>query len=91
MLLTGGCFFFMLNQLTFQTNFSGIMSLYGDSLTDQSLQLNNIGRNGLMIGFIGFYLLNVAIKQSFKITQNQDLKTFFEDDLRLNQNKAVFG
>lgn len=44
-----------------------------------------------MVCFIGFYLLNTGIKQSFKISQNGDLKTVFEDDLKLHDNKAIQG
>lgn len=32
--LTGGSFFFLFNEVTYQTNFSGITSLYGDDLTN---------------------------------------------------------
>lgn len=65
--------------------------MYGDDLSDETLELNNIGRNGLMIGFIGLYLLSTGVKQSFKITQNADLKTFFEDDLKLKKEDGIEG
>lgn len=44
--------------------------------------MNNIGRNGLVVAFIGFYLLIISLKQVFNVSKNEDLKIVIEDHLK---------
>lgn len=81
-LITGGFFFIIINEIAYQSSFNGISALYGDTLTNELLELNNIGRNGLAVTFIGFYLLIVSLKQAFNVSKNEDLKIVIEDHLK---------
>jgi hypothetical protein len=80
---TGGCFFVLINEITYRTDFSSITALYGSTLTDESLQMNNIGRNGLAVVVTGFYLMTAALKQACKVHSEWELKIVLEDDSRL--------
>lgn len=90
-LATGGCFFAVINEISFRTNYSSVSALYGQTLTDESLQSNNIGRNGLAVTFIGIYLMSAAIKQACKVhsADKKDLKVVFEDDNKVEGREAI--
>ncbi len=74
---TGGIFFIFINELSYRTDFSTITALYGDTLADENLQMNNIGRNGLAVAITGIYLMTAALKQACKVHSAQELKIVF--------------
>ena len=53
------------------------------------MELNNIGRNGLTVTFIGLYLLIVSLKQAFNVSKNEDLKIVIEDHLKFENKQAL--
>lgn len=53
-----------------KTNFSSITALYGSSLADEALTLNNKGRDGLILMFTGIYLLTASLQQAFKVSSS---------------------
>lgn len=69
--LTGGGFFIFINEISYQTDFSSISANYGGNLTDESLQMNNIGRNGLAVALTGLYLMTAGLKQACKVHSSQ--------------------
>lgn len=86
---TGGVFFIFINEISYRTDVSNISANYGDDLTDESLQMNNIGRNGLAMALTGLYLMTAGLKQACKVHSAQELKIVFEDDSRLEQRGAM--
>lgn len=88
-LATGGCFFVVINQISFRTNYNSITALYDENFEDESLQMNNIGRNGLAVAATGFYLMTAGLKQACKIHSEWEMKIHFEDDSRLQKRGAM--
>lgn len=66
-LFSGGLFIVAMDLISYITNFDGISPLFGNELTGEMLLLNNKGRNGLILVFIGIYLLNASLQQAFKV------------------------
>jgi hypothetical protein len=61
----------LINEISYQTNYNTITALFGETLTNESLEMNNIGRSGLAICFIGLYLLISSIKQAGKVSSSE--------------------
>lgn len=69
-LITGGVFIIIMYIISSQTNFSSISAVFGDTLTGDALELNNKGRDGLVLMFTGIFLLSASIQQAFKINSS---------------------
>lgn len=64
---TAGLYILLMNIICVQGAFSSIFATFGADLSGSSLILNNQGRLGLTLLFLGFFILNSAINQAVKV------------------------